>query len=81
MISTEDFHQVIFRAIGKRMMAVGKKYSGMVRSEGRFIHLFYDEIETFNEISENDDIDIHDGEEWITVFAYDKNGIAPDYGR
>ncbi len=81
MITTENFHALIHRAIGNRMMSVGKKYSEMVHSKGRFMHLLYDEIEIFKEIAENDDVDIHDGEEWLTVFAYDKNDLAPEYGR
>ncbi len=81
MISTDDFHAIVQRAIGSRMMTVGQKYSGMVHSERRFIHLKYDEVETFEEVAKVDDIDIHDGQEWITIFAYDKNGNAPDYGR
>jgi len=81
MITTENFHKLIHRAIGKRMMSAAKIYQAMIRSNARIIILKYDYLENLDEISTNDDIDFHDGQEWITIFTYDKKGIAPDYGR
>ncbi len=80
-LTTDEFHDRVKKAIGSRITSILRPVlPEMKKLQNRFVHLKYDEIEDWKQF-EHPAIDVHDGQEWITIFVYDENGNAPNYGR